>query len=228
MVKIIKILFRPILNRWNRLLVVIRFQLTNPTIKLGDNIVVNDVSAGEFVYISSNSRIKKSSLGSYSYCGGNAKITSATIGRFTCIGPNVTIGLGSHPIEKHVSVHPAFYSLASQVGRTFVEKQVFDERPQHTVIGNDVWIGANVTIPGGIVIGDGAIIASGAVVVKNVQPFAIVGGVPARFIRFRHGKEHIYVLRRTKWWEKSNEWLAENVKYFEDINSFVENCNPPE
>lgn len=82
------------------------------------------------------------------------------------------------------------------------------------VIGNDVWIGANVVILPGVKIGDGAVLAAGAVVTKDVEPYAIVGGVPAKIIKYRYNKQIINSLLQIKWWDWSIEKIEENIEFF--------------
>jgi acetyltransferase-like isoleucine patch superfamily enzyme len=160
-------------------------------------------------------------LGNYSYCGERTRLSKAVVGKFTCIGPGVQIGLGNHPVGEHVSIHPAFYSKAGQVGRTFVPETIFDEKPKATEIGNDVWIGANVIISGGVTIGNGAVIASGAVVTKDVLPYEVVGGIPAKKIRMIFIEDKVLFLQEFKWWEKTDEWLAQNASSFKNIETFI-------
>ena len=88
-------------------------------------------------------------------------------------------------------------------------------------IGNDVWIGDNVYILAGVKIGNGAIIAMGAVVTRDVEPYTIVGGVPAKVIRKRFNDEQIKKLEEIKWWNKSTDWILEHIEDFEDIEKFV-------
>ena len=89
------------------------------------------------------------------------------------------------------------------------------------IIGNDVWIGEDVKLKGGVTIGDGAIVAMGAVVTKDVPPYAIVGGVPAKIIRYRFSKEVIDELMRIRWWTKDDMWLRENSGQFRNIEDFL-------
>lgn len=89
------------------------------------------------------------------------------------------------------------------------------------IIGNDVWIGANAIILQGVTIGDGAIIAAGAVVTKDVPPYAIVGGVPAKVIKYRFSDEVILKLLQIKWWDKPEEWIIQKLEKFTDVSGFV-------
>nr|WP_302694185.1 CatB-related O-acetyltransferase [uncultured Prevotella sp.] len=92
-------------------------------------------------------------------------------------------------------------------------------------MGNDVWIGSSVIILGGVTIGHGAIIAAGAIVNKDVPPYAIVAGVPARIIRYRFNDEQIEKILKDPWWKKSEQWLRERVKDFANIQQYIENNN---
>ncbi len=89
-------------------------------------------------------------------------------------------------------------------------------------IGNDVWIGENVTIIGGAKIGDGAIIGSNAVVTKDIEPYSINVGIPARKIKYRFQDNEINYLEKIKWWDKPQKWIQENARLFRDIKVFKE------
>jgi acetyltransferase-like isoleucine patch superfamily enzyme len=102
---------------------------------------------------------------------------------------------------------------------TFADKQYFNEYTE-VKIGNDVWIGEDVIIPGGVTIGDGAVIASRAVVTRDVAPYSVVGGVPARHIKFRFGEDQIKKLQAIKWWDRDEQWLRDNFKLFLNVNDF--------
>lgn len=114
-----------------------------------------------------------------------------------------------------MSTHPAFYSTGKQCGITFVDKNLFEERlavdGRSCIIGNDVWIGNDVRIIGGLRIGTGAIVGLGAVVTKDVPPYAIVGGVPAKVIRYRFEEKQIKELLDSHWWEKSEDYIKERI-----------------
>lgn len=188
-----------------------------PKLKTSGNVSIRNSNFGKYCYIQ-NATVNNSLLGDFSYVGSLSYVNYCKIGKFTCIGPNVKIGLGSHPVSEFISVHPVFYSTAAQVGTTFSDKNYFEEY-ENTVIGNDVWIGANVIIKGGITIADGVVIASGSVVTKNIAPYAIVGGVPAKLIRYRFTESEIDSLLKTKWWDFDIKRLKTNFKLFHNIEN---------
>ena len=156
-----------------------------------------------------------SSLGYASYIGDGSKFSRTQIGRYCSIGPNVECIFGRHPAHTFVSTHPAFFSINHSIGLSYVEEQRFQEHPEpldkegkySILIGNDVWIGANVAILDGITIGDGAIIAANALITKDVPPYTIVGGVPAKELKKRFTDEQIDFLLALKWWEKPVDWI---------------------
>ncbi len=159
-------------------------------------------------------------LGSYSYIARNSHISNCSIGRFCSIGPNFCCGLGIHPTNG-ISTSPMFYSTAKQNGFSICKENKLPEFAQ-TTIGNDVFIGANVTILDGITISDGVVIGAGAVVTKDIPPYAIVGGVPAKIIRYRFDEETIKRLLVKKWWDGDEASLYRVERFFFDINTYVE------
>ncbi|MCK6650113.1 MAG: CatB-related O-acetyltransferase [Bacteroidia bacterium] len=165
-------------------------------------------------------------IGLGTYISANSKLQAVKIGRFCSIGKDVSNNLALHPSENFVSTHPAFFSTKMQAGFTFVKKDIFEEhkyadsgKKYLTVIGNDVWIGNKVLIMDGVTIGDGAIVGAGALVTKDVEPYAIVGGIPAKIIKRRFETEDINFLNSFKWWEKSIDEIKTLSKYFNNIDS---------
>jgi acetyltransferase-like isoleucine patch superfamily enzyme len=158
-------------------------------------------------------------LGDCSYIGPRSRLTHVTLGKFSCIAPDVIIGLGEHPSRNFVSTHPAFFSPNGQAGFTFVNRTYFKEY-ETCNIGNDVWIGARAIVLDGVTIGNGAIIGAGAVVTKDVPPYAIVGGVPAKILRYRFEANEIEHLQQYRWWDKDFDWLIENHQKFDDVKNF--------
>lgn len=176
--------------------------------------------------LGNNSVFLNSSIGYGSYVSESSFIKNTKIGKFTCIAPSVMTVAGNHPLN-FVSVHPAFYSLhqiPSYVNETkFEEYKYIDQKKKISiVIGNDVWIGTRATILEGVNIGDGAVVGAGAVVTKDVPPYAIVGGVPAKIIKYRFNDETINKLLELQWWNKGENWIKQHASEFEDVNSFIE------
>ena len=168
-----------------------------------------------------------SSMGYASYVSDYSFIKNTVIGRYTCIANEVMTVVGNHPVS-FVSVHPAFYSIALK--QSYVKKSKFEDfnyldsdKRISVEIGNDVWIGARATILEGVTIGEGAVIAAGAVVTKDVPPYAIVGGVPAKIIKYRFDEETIQKLLKLKWWEKDQEWIKIHADDFDDVEKLLSN-----
>ncbi len=168
-------------------------------------------------------------IGLCSYIGNYCHLT-AYIGRFTSIGNNVSQIIETHPIKApFVSTSPCFYSLKKQCGETFAKKQSFEEYRYYDKekqiaikIGNDCWIGNHVCFIGGIVVGDGAVVLAHALVSKDVPPYAIVGGVPAKVIGYRYDEETISFLQKIQWWNNSEEWLKKYAYLMNDLNKLKE------
>jgi acetyltransferase-like isoleucine patch superfamily enzyme len=125
-----------------------------------------------------------------------------------------------HPTNG-ISTAPMFYSSSNlSNGITLCSNSKFKEHLP-VIIGNDVFIGANVVILDGITIGNGAVIGAGSVVTKNVPDFAVVGGVPAKLIKYRFSPNQIEALSKIKWWEFDEDQLKEVEKTFFDIDLFI-------
>jgi acetyltransferase-like isoleucine patch superfamily enzyme len=151
-----------------------------------------------------------------------------SVGRYTVInGPNTTINAKLNPVEigsfcsiaKDVAIQEYNHD-ASRISTYYMRSNIFktDRMGEHFSrggirIGNDVWIGGKAMILSGVTIGDGAVVAAGAVVTRDVPPYAIVGGAPARVLKYRFTPEVIEKLQRIKWWE----WPIEKIRGNKDL-----------
>lgn len=190
--------------------------------KFGKKVFINKFSHFEGGNtIKNNSQFINSYIGMRSYIGQDCRFNDTYIGRYTSIASNVISLIGTHPIEKFVSTHPYFYSPSPDDCNYFNEFSKAKNSNYSIVIGNDVWICENVMLMQGITIGDGAIVAAGAIVTKDVPPFAVVGGVPAKFLRYRFSQEEIKYLLEIKWWNKGQQWIDSNYTVFRNINLFM-------
>lgn len=160
-------------------------------------------------------------IGKHSFCGYDCEIYNCEIGNFTSIANYVRIGGSKHPYE-WVSTSPVFYNGKDSVKEKF---STFNrDIDKTTYIGNDVWIGEGCFIKAGVIIGDGAVIGMGSVVTRNVEPYAIVAGNPAKLIKYRFEKCICDRLEMLCWWEWSDEEIREASKYVQDVKKFLEFC----
>lgn len=163
-------------------------------------------------------RIYKVELGDYSFLSKQADVAFCEIGKYCSIGPNFCCGLGIHPTNG-ISTSPMFYSPDMQNGTTLCSTPKVVENKK-TILGNDVWIGANVTVMDGVKIGNGAVIGAGAVVTKDIPPYAVAVGVPAKVIKYRFDENTISKLLEINWWdhEELHPFIESN---FFDVDSFI-------
>lgn len=147
---------------------------------------------------------EKTNVGNDNYFGANVHVTAADIGNYCSIAPNVTIGPGEHPLD--------LISTKVSVMEKCRGGRIIDLTEKPVVIKNDVWIGANVVVLRGVTVGNGAVLAAGAIVNRDVPDFAIVGGVPAKVIRYRFDERMRSEISESRWFEEEPERAAELVR----------------
>jgi len=151
--------------------------------------------------------IRNTNIGRGSYTGTNTIIWDATIGKYCCIAWNVSIGSGSHNYN-NVSLYNNYWYK-----RTFGIDLEDERTSTKTFIGNDVWIGAGANILSGVHIGNGSVIGAGAIVTKDVEPYSIVVGMPAKVIKKRFSNEVVMLLEKIKWWDWEEDKIVKNISF---------------
>lgn len=191
----------------------------NPSCKFYRNALLSDSNLEGFNVLFDDVQIISSKIGKQSYIQKRSTIVNSEIGKFCSIASNVNIGLGLHKINS-VSTHPSFYLNTTPLVKTFVNRDLFVANKK-TKIGHDVWIGVGAIILDGINIGTGAIIGAGSVVTKDVDPYSIVGGVPAKHIKFRFEQNEISLLLKSEWWNFTDKWFEENALLMFEKDLFI-------
>lgn len=184
----------------------------------GKAIVNSNIHSTAKVY--SGSHIINSTFGRYSYCGYYCKFENTEIGSFCSISDHVYIGGAEHPLN-WTSTSPVFQQVKhSGPTKRFAR---FEVPPmKRTVIGSDVWIGHAATIKQGVNVGVGAVVGSNALVTKDIPPYAVVGGVPAKIIKYRFDENTITALLKSKWWMMSDEDISRYAHLIKDPDAFLD------
>ena len=173
--------------------------------------ILRNAKLGRFTEINERVAFADSALGDYSYVERHAEVIYASIGKFCAIASNVRVNALEHPIERvsqhKITYRPNEYFLDAKLDQDFRDKR----RSQVVEIGHDVWVGHGAVIIPGIRIGHGAVIAASAVVTRDVAPYAIVAGVPAKFLRWRFEDKISERIIALGWWHWDHDKLAASV-----------------
>jgi acetyltransferase-like isoleucine patch superfamily enzyme len=187
--------------------------------RIGKNVRIDVKASALNNIIRDNARVaayadvRYSTIGEYSSIGRSSKLTYCTVGRFSSISWDCTINAVSHPYTSLTNHAFPYVPYIGGFVTTRTQKNVF------SIIENDVWVGANSVILPGVTIHNGAIVGAGSVVTKDVPPYAIAVGSPAKVIKYRFSQEIIDELLEIKWWNLSKEVLKNNIELFQgDFN----------
>ncbi|RCS22931.1 acetyltransferase [Phyllobacterium salinisoli] len=185
---------------------------------------LENCSLGRYTEVAEGGRLTETELGDYSYVMENCQSWCVTIGKFANIAASVRINATHHPMSR-ATLHHFTYRASDYFDDAEHEADFFAaRRAKRVFIGHDTWIGHGVTILPGVTVGDGAIVGAGAVVTKDVAPYTIVGGVPARFMRQRFPDAIAQRMQALAWWDWPHERLRHALDDFRhlDAEAFLE------
>lgn len=210
---VVRFLFRNVMSSWRY-----------PTLKMGfATVITGNCKFDRTSRIGEFSFVNNSTVGFGSYIGSNCALFSTDIGAYCSLASYIRVGLPEHPTN-YVSTHPAFHMQLRDMPK-FDKFIPLASEEKRTTIGNDVWIGEMVFIKKGVSVGDGAVIAAGAAVTKDVPPYAIVAGVPARVIKYRFSASQIEQLQKIKWFEWPVDKVLKSQHLFNDVDKFISSCS---
>lgn len=192
-----------------------------PEPRVDEDVELTGTALGAYTYIQAHSVLNEVKLGDFSYCAGYNQIDYATIGKFCSIASFVRINPGNHPAFTRIAQHHFTYR-SSCYGMGSDDADFFDWRRSRPVsVGNDVWIGHNASVMPGVVIGNGAVIGTGSVVTKDVAPFSVVVGVPAKQIKLRFSPDLIRRIEKVAWWDWDYDTLKVRLQDFRSTDEFI-------
>lgn len=196
--------------------------LFNPAVSLFAKIdYKSTISKKARVY--GNVQISNATMGDYSYIGRNSRLIHADVGKFCSIASETIIGMGTHTLDK-ISTSSIFTEAKNGTKHSWVKASTVNPFKRVSV-GNDVWIGIRTMVMGGVTIGDGAVIGAGSIVTKDIPPYAVVAGVPAKVIRYRFPQDQIDALLAHPWWNMPEELLRKRIDLFQGSDRIAERIN---
>ena len=186
-----------------------------------EDVILENTSLGTYTHIQAHSVFCDVTVGDYSYIAGYNQVYYANIGKFCSVASFARINTTNHPTYDRIAQHHFTYR-SERFGFGEDDAEFFTQRKDKSVnVGNDVWIGHNAIIMPGVTIGNGAIIGAGAVVTKDVEPYSVVAGVPAKKIKMRFSDDLIIKIEQLEWWDWDHETIKERLSDFRDMEAFV-------
>ena len=197
-------------NKIKRILLRKYYKMCPGFVSGGENIDIRNCTFDKHVFVAHHAQIQDSYIGDHTSVGRYDKIREADIGKYCSISWDVTIGAPTHPFK---TVTNCAITYRKEYGVVDFDANLPQKR---TVVGNDVWIGCDVTLIAGVRIGNGAIIGAGAVVTKDIGPYEIWAGVPAKKIGVRFDEDIIHILEEIQWWDWKKTEIADNLSIFRE------------
>lgn len=177
--------------------------------------------AGAWTSIGPNNKIIESRLGDYTYTMDDVTLNYAEVGKFTSIASHVCINPVDHPMDRVTQHHMTYRRAAFGFAETDDEDIFNWRRGNRVTIGHDVWIGHGAIVMKGVHIGTGAVVGSGAIVTKDIEPYSVVVGVPARPLKKRFSREVIDTLLQIAWWDWPRDLLEARFHELNNITAFI-------
>ncbi|HAG70533.1 MAG TPA: acetyltransferase [Lachnospiraceae bacterium] len=220
-------LYRSLVFPFQRIIIELK---TKSILKQGSYINKGTVIAGRN-YIGKKTVLSNVYVGYGSMVSDGGDLSNTRIGKYSSIGPEAITVLGRHPVDERVALHPAFYSEKKDMGYTYLtegrrgdfEEQIYIDSKKgiQIDIGNDVWIGRGVMLIEGVTIGDGAVIGTGSVVTKDIEPYGVYAGVPAKKLRDRFDEDTKKKLLELKWWDWDESVIKSRIDDFRDVRRIL-------